>query len=152
MIVIDLSCSAGHTFEAWFPSSAAFEQQHAAGQVMCPHCGNTDIRRVPSAAYIPKHGSVAGHRVKTPVKDAVPPKGEAAPVQGVTALKALIDTVLKDSEDVGQNFATEVRRIHYQEAPARSVHGQASLADFKSLVEEGIDVLPIPKIQREDLN
>ncbi len=75
-----------------------------------------------------------------------------AVVSGISALKSIIDNVLSKSEDVGQNFPSEVRRIHYDEAPARPIHGQASLAEYNDLIEEGIDVHPLPNLKNDDLN
>ncbi len=151
MIVIDLSCATGHAFEAWFPSAEAFSRQNEAGQVHCPQCSCTDIRRIPSAAYIAKNASPEprGQRAKDKSQaQSSPPKTP----QGISALKFAIDALLATSEDVGHNFAQEARRIHYQEVPPRSVHGQATALELQSLTEEGIDVLPIPKLTGEDLN
>ena len=67
-----------------------------------------------------------------------------AVASGISALKSIIESVLSKSEDVGQNFPAEVRRIHYDEAPARLIHGQASIAEYNNLIDEGIDVCPLP--------
>lgn len=153
MIVIDLSCSAGHRFEAWFPSAEAFVLQSTANQVSCPQCGRTKIERIPAAAHIARHGRVSGHRNE--IASVTGGKSQSATQsqpEGVTALKHFVGNVLRGSEDVGTHFATEVRRIHNHEAPTRSIHGQASREDVESLVDEGIPVLPIPKLEREDLN
>ena len=75
-----------------------------------------------------------------------------AVASGISALKSIIESVLTKSEDVGQNFPAEVRRIHYDEAPARPIHGQASIAEYNNLIEEGIDVCPLPVLKTDDLN
>ena len=152
MIVIDLSCAAGHSFEAWFPSAEAFNRQNEAGQVCCPQCANRSIRRVPSAAYIAKRLPTAACGTDTPKTAPHTQSLETAAAQGVSALKAVIDALLATSENVGRNFAQEARRIHYQDVPPRPVHGQATIAELNALTEEGIAVLPIPCIAAEDLN
>lgn len=85
----------------------------------------------------------------------MPDEQKATPqlvASGINALKSIIDSVLSKSEDVGQDFPAEVRRIHYDEAPARPIHGQASMAEYNNLIEEGIDVYPVPDLKRDDLN
>ena len=159
MIVIDLSCSAGHRFEGWFPSAAGFDAQLAAGQVICPHCASSEVRRIPSAAHLVRHG--AGQHRSATLAPSSAPMPHKAPIEPnvlltaqshVTALKTLVETVLSRSEDVGQDFANEVRRIHYQEAPERAVHGKVSAEEYRNLREEGIDVFPIPSLGKDELN
>ena len=163
MIVIDLSCSAGHRFEGWFPSAAGFDSQLAAGQVICPHCASFNVRRIPSAAHLVRHGaeqhrpaSLAPSSVPTSHKALIESNALQTAQNRVTALKTLVEAVLSRSEDVGQDFANEVRRIHYQEAPERTVHGKASAEEYRDLYrdlqEEGIDVFPIPSLGTDDLN
>jgi hypothetical protein len=145
MIVFDLTCSAQHRFEGWFRSAEDFAAQQARGLVSCPHCGSSDVRRQPSAVHV-----AAG-----PVTAAVPASTEptgAAAVHPLAMLKAVVDTMVRNSEDVGKRFAEEARRIHYHEAPVRAIRGQASADDCSALRDEGIDFVSLPLIEREDLN
>lgn len=129
MIVLNLVCSVGHTFEGWFASSDAFEGQIAEGRVNCPHCNDSDVSRLPSGAHIRK-----------PVPSGIGNIDEAS------AVASLLDQIrqLGDlSEDVGSRFPEEARRIHYKEAAPRNIKGQASPSETRELLEEGVPVLPV---------
>jgi len=127
MIVLNLICSAGHRFEAWFASAAAYEDQAATGLVGCPHCHATDVSRLPSAPHL---------------RRVVPAEASAPEVAALLA--QAIAKMADESEDVGTRFPEEARRIHYEEVPARSIRGQASIGDTLELLEEGIPLLPLP--------
>jgi hypothetical protein len=130
VIVLKLSCGAGHTFEGWFSSSDAFDVQVTQGRVNCPHCNDSDISRLPSGAHIRKPGSAASCT------------DDSLTVAGLIDHLRQLGEV---SEDVGNRFPDEARRIHNNEVPARSIKGQASLSEAQELLEEGIPVFPIPK-------
>ena len=140
VIVLDLSCDREHRFEAWFASSDAFEQQLAAGLVSCPHCGSSVIRRQPSAPSV----QTSSH--STPV---TPP----APDPQVIARRLIeaLRQAASRSEDVGERFVEEARRIHHGDAEERPIRGQAKTSDMIELIEEGIPVLPVPP-DKEDLH
>lgn len=139
MIIFDLSCSADHRFEGWFRSAEDFGRQEAQGMVHCPYCGSHEIRRLPSAAHLVSSSA--------PAADAVP---VADPL---VQARAFVEEMIRHSEDVGNAFAEEARRIHYHEAPERSIRGVASADERAALREEGIDVFCLPRPKRpEDLN
>lgn len=130
MIVFDLRCGGGHVFEAWFASGAAYDEQRAAGQVSCPLCGDLAVTK---AAMAP----------------AVPAKGNAGPPPVV--VKALMAKLaaeqaraLKDSTWVGSSFPEKARAMHAGEEAHATIHGQATLAEAKALVDEGVPVAPLP--------
>ena len=127
MIVLNLVCSAGHPFEAWFASAEAYDEQVAMGLVACPHCQGTDVTRLPSAPHVRRASPAA----------ASSPDIAATLVQAIAKLSI-------EAEDVGTRFPEEARRIHYHEAVERSIRGQATIADALELLEEGIPVLPLP--------
>lgn len=132
MIVLNLVCVAGHRFEGWFASVEAFDDQAAKELVRCPHCNSLAVQRLPSTPYLAKQAPHDG-AMRTDESDAEMRRlGEE--------LRRLSDA----SEDVGDRFADEARRIHYHETRQRSVRGQATLDDTRDLLEEGILVLPIP--------
>ena len=144
MKIFDLQCGAGHRFEGWFASSEDYAAQRAQGLVGCPACGAHEVERIPSAT-----------RFNTGVPAPVPaaPQGEGATPspETVQVLYArLIDEVLARAEDVGEAFPAEARRIHYEEAPARMIRGQATQEEHEALLEEGIAVarLPVPPAKR----
>jgi len=137
MKVLDLACSQTHVFEGWFGSEDDFQAQLARGLVECPVCGDTQVAKRLSAPRLNL--------------GAQPPR--AAPKQDVVAttdpaLQAkwlqMVRHVLANTEDVGERFAEEARRIHYGESEERNIRGQASAEETQSLLEEGIGVLPLP--------
>lgn len=145
MIIFDLSCSNGHNFEGWFQSPDGFEAQLASGLVACPVCGSVEIRRVPSAVHLGKPSK--GPEAPAENAIAVNPHGEV-----LGALQKLVSAIVATSEDVGAEFASEARKIHYLEAPARSIRGHATEQEFEALREEGIEVLRLPIVKKENIN
>jgi hypothetical protein len=141
MKVLDLRCSAQHRFEGWFASDADYESQLKRQLVACPLCGVTDVSRVPSAPRLNLSGASApAAQAGTDTSQA--PQQASQQMQG-RWLQAL-RKVLENTENVGDRFAEEARRIHYSEAPARQIRGVASLDEAQALAEEGIDVMPLP--------
>lgn len=138
MIVLNLSCDSEHLFEGWFASAAAFEDQLARGLVSCPVCDSVKLTRRPTAPYVIA-GTSAPPPAPKPRSSAVVPSADAI----ATAI-ALLRQAGRDSEDVGERFSDEARRIHYGEAEARGIKGQASRDDVSALLDEGIMVLPLP--------
>ncbi|KLK94266.1 hypothetical protein AA309_04745 [Microvirga vignae] len=142
MIKYALACEQAHEFESWFPSSEAFETQRQRGLVTCPFCNSS---RVDKQIMAP---SVA----RTDKAPAAQP--EAQPVAVLSdqerelraALRALREHVMKNAENVGKDFVDEARKMHYGEAEERSIYGEADLKEARALLEEGIDVLPIPVV------
>ena len=145
MKVLNLRCQLGHGFEGWFASEDDFQDQTARALLCCPLCNDASITRLPSAPRLNLSGArapePAGPAAPSPSQDAM---GGAAPA----ALQALwvkaVQQVMRDTEDVGERFPEEARRIHYGEAPHRGIRGQASTEDRAALAEEGIEVMPLP--------
>ena len=133
MIVFDLRCDAGHVFEAWFASSTVYADQAAAGQVACPFCGDTAVGKAVMAPSIPSKGNQ---------RDDPPPP--ALVKQALRHLAAAQTKALATSQWVGGAFATRARAMHLGEEDHKPIHGQASLAEAKALVDEGIPVAPLP--------
>jgi hypothetical protein len=123
MIVFDLQCrDGGETFEAWFRSNADYEQQREGGLVQCPFCQSANIDKAPMAPRVPR-------------------KGSDNPLARLAAMQA---DMLKDSRWVGDKFADTARAIHSGEMAPEQVHGNATLEQTKSLVEDGIPIAPLP--------
>lgn len=147
VIVLNLSCDDEHLFEGWFASSAAYDEQRDRGLVSCPVCGSTTISRRPSAPYVNTGASA-------PVperKSSLPAGAEAAPAAAVApdadvvaAAMAMLRRLGRESEDVGDRFADEARRIHHGDSEARNIRGRATRDDVSELMDEGIAVLPLP--------
>ena len=137
MKVFDLICEAGHRFEGWFASTEQFADQRDTHAVRCPLCDSAEVSREPSAPRLN-----LGAELTTPTvtsKDA----------RWLTALRRAIAA----TEDVGERFAEEARRIHYSEAPSRAIRGLTTDDEHRALQEEGIETIrvPVPRIATETL-
>ena len=140
MIVFDLSCARGHSFEGWFASGEEFLRQKAASMVRCPACDDASVERLPSAKVrVRKQNATAA---KSPAAPAVPAQDAIAGFP--PDLVARLREVVRNTEDVGERFAEEARKIHYEETPARPIRGKASSDDAQALAEEGIDFASLP--------
>lgn len=151
MIVYDLSCHLAHRFEGWFGSPEDFSGQLEKGLLSCPVCASGEIRRVPSAVAI---GSA---QARTPsaatTQNPAPASGDLEPAEAARmVLRAVRQFVKSHAEDVGDGFAREARRIHNDEAPSRFIQGRATRDEVSELIDEGIDILPIPKDNSDSLN
>ena len=123
MIVFDLQCrDGGETFEAWFRSNVDFEEQRGAGLVECPFCRSDNVAKAPMAPRVPR-------------------KGSDNPLARLAAMQA---EMLKESRWVGDKFAETARAIHSGELEPEQVHGSATLAQARSLVDDGVPVAPLP--------
>jgi hypothetical protein len=130
VIVLNLICIAGHRFDGWFASVDAYQDQANRHLVNCPSCNSSEIQRLPSTPHVAKH------------------REPGVSANGIGEIDQLMETLQRmadSSEDVGDLFADEARRIHYDEAPIRNIKGHASGDEVKGLLEEGIQIFPIPK-------
>ena len=150
MIIYDLSCDNDHRFEGWFRSAEDFEAQLHKMQVSCPQCDSQAVRRIPSAVAI--GSSETNHQASAPGSNSEGTAVLAAGAQLTALYRQLVQAMVNTSEDVGNAFAEEARKIHYNETHARPIHGSATDDEFDSLQDEGIPVLRVPKINDEDLN
>lgn len=136
MKVLNLQCTHGHGFEGWFASEDAFQDQLGRGLVECPVCADVKVAKLPSAP-----------RLNLGASEPAAPKQEvmATPdAQLQAAWMQMVRHVMANTEDVGERFAEEARKIHYGETDERNIRGQASREEAESLLEEGITVMPLP--------
>jgi len=142
MLVLNLACALDHRFEGWFGSSEDFESQLARGLVACPSCGLTSIERRPNAPRL----NVAHPRGESKAEAAAPaePTPAAMQQQMQQAVRELARHLVSQTEDVGERFAEEARRIHYGETEQRGIRGKASRAEAEALADEGIAVMALP--------
>lgn len=139
MIVYSLACNKGHGFEGWFKDSAAFDAQAAEGKLVCPVCNSKKVAKAPMAP------SVSGTKSKDE-----PSAGELHKMrQFVSGLRKYVQ---ENAEDVGRKFPEEARKIHYGEIEHRPIYGEASLEEAKDLIEEGVEVAPLPPDLDETAN
>lgn len=142
MIRYSLHCDNAHEFEGWFSESADFERQKSSGFLSCPVCGSLEVTKVLMAP------SVSTARQKEAVQALA---ANEVQKEALTKLKEAVVAIRANSEDVGKRFPEEARKIHYGEAEARGIIGEASLTDVKALVEEGIEIAPLPVLP-DDVN
>ncbi|WP_332815647.1 DUF1178 family protein [Ramlibacter sp.] len=136
MKVLNLQCSHQHAFEGWFGSEDDFRGQLERGLVECPMCGDTAITKMLSAPRL---------NLGAPPEPSA--RRDVATVPDADLQKAwlkMVRHVMANTEDVGERFAEEARRIHYGETEERGIRGQASREETQALLEEGIGVLPLP--------
>jgi hypothetical protein len=129
MIVLNLICEHQHRFEGWFASNDEFSRQHSRDEVSCPSCGSARITRLPVAPRIRRQGSEAE------CSTAAPPE---------VALASAFRRLIVESEDVGERFPEEARKIHYAEVSPRRIRGRSTSEEALELLKEGIPVLPLP--------
>jgi hypothetical protein len=149
MIRYNLRCERDHAFESWFQSSFAYEVQEKRELVNCPVCGSAKVER---AIMAPQIVSKKGRDVVVP-PSAAPPEA-AAPASTPlmmaqerelrTKLKELRDHIVKNADNVGERFPNEARKMHYGDIEHRPIYGEASPEEARSLIDEGVEVSPLP--------
>jgi hypothetical protein len=140
--VFNLACERDHAFEGWFSSENDFESQSERGLLRCPLCDSPTVRKTPSAPRL-NFGATETHQGRTE-----PQPQQASVLPSPQQLQAMYLRMARElaanTEDVGERFAEEARRIHYREAPERGIRGVTSPQEARELIEEGIGVLPLP--------
>ncbi len=142
MIRYSLCCDKAHEFEGWFSESADFDRQKASGFLTCPVCGSPEVSKVLMAPAV----STARQKDETQALAV-----SEAQKQAFVKLKEAVREIRASSEDVGEKFPEEARKIHYGEVEARGIIGQASPVEVKSLIDEGIEIAPLPVLP-DDVN
>jgi hypothetical protein len=156
MIHYNLRCGSGHTFESWFQSSSAYESQEKRKLISCPVCGSDEVER---AIMAPRVVSKKGRERAAPESAAPEPVAASTEVAAPAAatplmmaqerelrakLKELRDHIVKNADNVGERFPNEARKMHYGDIEHRPIYGEASPDEARSLIEEGIEVSPLP--------
>jgi hypothetical protein len=140
MKVLNLRCALDHRFEGWFSSDDDYRSQSDAGLIECPLCADKTITRLPSAPRL----NLSGATEKPPAAPAG--RGSEAPIE-VTMQAAwlrAVQHVMSHTDDVGDRFAEEARRIHYGEVDERAIRGRATPDEAQALKDEGIEVVSLP--------
>ena len=138
MITYSLACAKGHEFEGWFKDSATYDVQEADGSLACPTCGDVHVKK-----------AIMAPSVMTSITKA---KGNATPTapsavdqQKLRQFVAGYRKFIQDNADyVGPRFPEEARKIHYGETEERHIYGESSIAEARELIEEGIQIAPVP--------
>jgi hypothetical protein len=140
MIKFNLACDQRHDFEAWFSSSADFDDQQTKALVTCPVCGSTKVEK---ALMVPAV-STGRSQDKKQQKLAADARQEV-----MSNIREMVNHVESNTEDVGTRFSEEARKMHYGESQARGIRGQASMDEVHELVDEGVEIVPIPELPDE---
>ena len=161
MIRYALRCERDHTFESWFQDSAAYDQQVKRKLVSCPVCESVRIEKaIMAPRIVGKKGRERVEQVEQAAAPATPaPPATQEPTPLVMAqerelrakLKELRDHIVKNADNVGERFPNEARKMHYGEIEHRPIYGEASPEEAKSLIDEGVEVSPLPVLP-EDRN
>jgi hypothetical protein len=160
MIRYSLICEKQHDFEIWFKNSADYDKQAKRGLVSCPACGSVKVEK---ALMAPSLGRGARKGVGAPMPEVAPAPEAPAPAESKTSvamvspqerefrakLKELRDHLTKNAENVGGKFPEEARKMHYGEAEHRSIYGEASPQEAKDLIDEGVELHPLPVLPDE---
>lgn len=131
--VFDLICANDHPFEGWFTSEGDFDTQVEKGQLTCPMCGSAEVHKTPSATRLNLGARPERQQAILPT-----------PQQMQAAFLRMAREIAANTEDVGDQFAEEARRIHYEEAPTRGIRGTTTKEEAAALEDEGINVMPFP--------
>lgn len=145
MIRYDLVCTDGHEFDGWFSDSAAFDKQARKGLVACIHCGSTKVEKQLMAPGIAAKSNRKSEAARPMLAAALDPRQQKL----MQLMREVRKAVEENSEYVGNRFADEARKIHYEEADKRGIYGETTAADAKALIEEGIDIHPLPVLPEE---
>ena len=156
MIRYNLRCERGHAFESWFQSSSAYESQEKRKLVNCPACGSAKVER---AIMAPQIVSKKGRASAEPAAaEAAPPASASASAAAPAStplmmaqerelrakLKELREHIVKNADNVGERFPNEARKMHYGDIEHRPIYGEASPDEARALIEEGVEVTPLP--------
>lgn len=144
MKVLNLCCAHGHGFEGWFASEDDFLGQNERHDIACPLCSDTAITRLPSAPRLNLSGARAPAATDVAASGAPEPLAASAAADLHAMWIKSVRQVMKNTEDVGERFPEEARRIHYGETAQRGIRGQANADERAALAEEGIEVLQLP--------
>ena len=144
MIIFDLQCANEHRFEGWFKNATEYENQLASAMIHCPLCGTDQVAKVPTASHL-SLGKAA---------DTKPRKTQAEQVilsqEANALLYELHEHVKQNFEDVGDEFATEAKRMHYGKTEERNIRGNATKDEVEELNDEGIMAFPLPDLPDKD--
>ena len=139
MIQYSLQCSKGHRYDAWFKNADAYDQQQARGIVSCAVCGDGAVEKAPMAPAVAR---TDGEKVSLS-------SGSAEARRFRELLRAYRQKVMSEVDYVGDRFAEEARKIHFEETEARGIYGEATRDEVIALADDGIEFMPLPDLPEE---
>ena len=149
MIRYTLNCEGGHAFESWFQSSSTYDSQVKRKLVTCPTCGSAKVEKaIMAPRIVSKKGRDRAVPATASAAEATAPASTpllmAQERELRAKLKELRDHIVKNADNVGERFPTEARKMHYGDIEHRPIYGEASPEEARSLIEEGVEVTPLP--------
>ena len=148
MIHYTLRCDRGHAFESWFQSSSAYDSQVKRKLVTCPACGSAKVEKAIMAPQIVSKGRDSAAPAPAASTEVTAPGSTplmmAQERELRAKLKELRDHIVKNADNVGERFPNEARKMHYGDIEHRPIYGEASPDEARSLIEEGVEVSPLP--------
>ncbi len=144
MIIYDLQCANDHRFEGWFKNAPEFEKQLTGSMIHCPVCGTEQVAKIPTASHLSLSKTMGSGLSAAQTEQAILSQDAEA------LLYKLHEHVKQNYEDVGDEFATEAKRIHYGEVEERNIRGNATKDEISELNDEGIMALPLPDLPDKD--
>ena len=135
MIIYDLKCENGHTFEGWFKDRETWVLQNSRNLVSCPVCSSTNVEIIPSSI------TIMGKNFRTESKS------QNKEISSVAALRMLHQFIDKNFEDVGDKFAEVALKIHYGDEEKRNIKGTSTPEEEENLKEEGVKFIKIPPVK-----
>jgi hypothetical protein len=156
MIRYSLRCDRDHAFESWFQSSAAYDSQVRRKLVTCPACGSAKVEKaIMAPRIVGKKGREKAAPAPAPAGETVPAVSESTSLMMAqerelrAKLKELRDHIVKNADNVGEQFPNEARKMHYGDIEHRPIYGEASPEEARSLIEEGVEVSPLPVLPED---
>ena len=132
MIIYELECAGGHTFEGWFRGKEELDSEKAAGRLSCPACGDSEVRVLPSGGHVGRS------------------RGETGSGPDTAAIFKILGQFLeKNFDNVGPDFTEEALKMHFGEIDTRNIRGTATPDEEKELLQEGVEFVkfPVRKLQ-----
>ena len=145
MIRYDLICDSAHEFDGWFRDSSTYDAQVQRGLVSCAVCGSSRVAKQLMAPGVPAKSNRRTEQPQKMMAGPVDPKAQALMIM----MREMRKTVEANAEYVGSDFAEEARKIHYAEAEQRGIYGEATAEEAQALVDEGIEVHPLPRLPED---
>jgi hypothetical protein len=144
MIQYTLKCDQGHSFDSWFKSSDAFDTLALSGHLICAVCGSSDVGKAVMSPRVSTDKEKSRRPHPVAAKQDQRPVAMAADEELRRAIAELRERVERDSDYVGERFAQEARSMHLGDTPDRSIYGQATADEVRSLLTDGVPILPLP--------
>jgi hypothetical protein len=157
MIRYTLRCEKDHAFESWFQSSSAYDSQVKRKLVTCPACGSAKVEKaIMAPRIVGKKGRERAAAVPAPGAAETPATESTSLMMAQerelrAKIKELRDHIVKNADNVGERFPNEARAMHYGDKEHRPIYGEASPEEARSLIDEGVEVSPLPTLP-EDRN